>query len=167
METSDGSSTEGRPSWYRPGSGPSSGPLARRAEPGNMDAVTVGAHSPRIVDPLALAYRDAMVDAVPGLSAPAFRMAVTARAKVEAQVHLYEKALERKAEAGDGGVLDLDDPKVGALVAALDRLRSTAMRMDDRLGLNPQALALLGGRLSEMRRGARAMGADLDAGRSS
>jgi hypothetical protein len=151
MQTSDGST---RPAWYRPSSGPSSGPL-RRAEPGNGLALVHGVHSARVTSPAALEVRAEVVAALPMLAAPAFAHLVDTYAQVSAEILVGEQWLD-----ANGGWVN-ERGGVRPVAEHLDRLRARQTSLAKELGLTPHSLALLGTRLVELRRAGRFMQADL------
>lgn len=112
-------------------------------EPGNEMGLHHGAFSPRKVDPLAVELVDRVLDdpSLAYLQAPAFRPAVWAWAKAEAQAQLLSEYLE---ERGKGGVGDLADERVRSAYLLLHRAEARADRSRARLGLDPLSRARLG-----------------------
>lgn len=111
--------------------------------PGNELAITHGAWSPRKVDPLAqdLVERVLTDSSLGYLKAPAFRPALFAWGRAEAQVQLLTEYLE---ERGKGGVGDLEDERVRTAYLLLHRAEARADRSRARLGLDPLSRARLG-----------------------
>lgn len=115
-------------------------------EPGNELAVTHGAYSPRKVDPLARELVDAMV-ADPSLSylkAAAYRPALWAWARAEAQVQLLTEYLEARGQASSDGVGDLRAEDVRSAYLLLHRAEARALSGRKALGLDPLSRAKLG-----------------------
>lgn len=111
---------------------------------GNELAVTHGAFSPRRVDPLAKSFVE-LVLADPGqgyLTVPAWRPAVWAWARAEAQIQLLTEWLADRS--GDDGVGDLADEAVARAYLLLHRAESRAITLRARLGLDPLSRARLG-----------------------
>lgn len=113
-------------------------------EPGNQVAVSHGAYSPRLVDPLAQTFVDLVLEdpAVVQLRAPHWRPALWAWARAEAQAQLMTEWLE--AQSGDDGVGDLSDERVKAAYLLLHRAEARAHACRGRLGLDPLSAARLG-----------------------
>jgi hypothetical protein len=116
------------------------------AEEGNELALKHGAYSPRRVEPLAAELVDrvrAMVAAdevrLGYLLEPQFSAALWAWARCEARVQLLEEYL--LDESVDG--LDLDGEVVPAAMH-LERLERRALKLRERLGLDPLSRARLG-----------------------
>jgi hypothetical protein len=111
--------------------------------PGHELSVTHGAYSPRKVDPLATDLVERLLDDadVTYLKSPAFRPAVWAWARAEAQVQLLTEYLE---ERGKGGVGDLANERVRAAYLLLHRAEARADRSRARLGLDPLSRSRLG-----------------------
>lgn len=112
-------------------------------EPGNVIATQHGAYSPRKVDPLATELVERVLSdaSVTYLQAPAFRPALWAWARAEAQVQLLTEYLEQR---GKGGVGDLDDDRVKSAYLLLHRAEARASTGRARLGLDPLSRARLG-----------------------
>ncbi|MGQ0479705.1 MAG: hypothetical protein ACT4O0_01540 [Pseudonocardia sp.] len=132
-------------------------------EPGNEVAVTHGAWSPRRVDPLATELVDTLLadPDVSFLRAPAYRTALWAWGRAEAQVQLLteyiadnggiaealaEHGSEESDETHDGGRSRRvsRSRRVGSALAALDRAEARAASLRARLGLDPLSRARLG-----------------------
>lgn len=111
--------------------------------PGNDLATQHGAYSPRKVDPLARELVDlVLADTGLGyLQAPAYRPALWAWARAEAQAQLLTEYLERR---GKGGVGDLGDERVKAAYLLLHRAEARALSGRRQLGLDPLSRARLG-----------------------
>lgn len=133
------------------------------ATPGNELATQHGAYSPRRVDPLATELVEALlVDPdVSYLRAPAYRSAVWAWGRAEAQVQLLTEYVldnggvaealadhgeETSDEHHDGGHSRrvTRSRRVGSALAALDRTEGRAASLRARLGLDPLSRARLG-----------------------
>lgn len=115
-------------------------------EPGHTLTLHHGAHSPRHVDPVAAEHAAAVLSdpATAFLAAPAWRPAVWAWARAEAQVELLTAYLAGRAEETGDGVGDLADERVLAAYALLHRAESRASVGRSRLGLDPLSAARLG-----------------------
>lgn len=111
--------------------------------PGHELSTRHGAYAPRKVDPLARELVDRLLDDpdVTYLQAPAFRPAVWAWARAEAQVQLLTEYLE---ERGKGGVGDLANERVLSAYNLLHRAEARADRARSKLGLDPLSRARLG-----------------------
>lgn len=111
--------------------------------PGHELSTRHGAYAPRKVDPLARELVDRLLDdpEVTYLKSPAFRPAVWAWARAEAQVQLLTEYLE---ERGKGGVGDLANERVLSAYLLLHRAESRADRSRARLGLDPLSRSRLG-----------------------
>lgn len=111
--------------------------------PGHELSVQHGAYSPRKVDPLASDLVERLLDdvEVAYLRSAAFRPAVWAWARAEAQAQLLTEYL---AERGKGGVGDLEDERVRSAYLLLHRAEARADRSRARLGLDPLSRARLG-----------------------
>lgn len=112
-------------------------------QPGHELSTQHGAHSPRKVDPLAKELADGLL-ADPAMTfahAPAFRPAVWAWARAEAQVQLLSDYLEQR---GKGGVGDLADERVKTAYLLLHRAEARALSGRRQLGLDPLSRARLG-----------------------
>lgn len=115
-------------------------------EPGNTAALQHGAFSPRFVDPLAAdLVRLVLEDPQVGyLTAPAYRPALWAWARAEAQAQLLVEYLARAGQESGDGVGDLDLDRVRTAYLLLHRAESRADRSRARLGLDPLSRARLG-----------------------
>lgn len=119
-------------------------------EAGNTAALTHGAHSPRLVEPLALEILEATVAAAeaPGsstdfLSDPSYRPALVSWARTEARVQLLAEWLMAKADTSNaGGLLD-SDGEVRSATELLIKLERAASNHRSRLGLDPLSRARL------------------------
>jgi len=108
-------------------------------KPGHEVSTRHGAYSPRKVDPLATELVDALLtdDGAAYLRAPAFRPALWAWSRAEAQTQLLTEYL------GDT-IGDLGDEKVRAAYLLLHRAETRAQTGRARLGLDPLSRARLG-----------------------
>jgi hypothetical protein len=115
-------------------------------QPGHELSVQHGAYSPRKVDPIAdELVRLVLADPdVPYLRAAAYRPALIAWARAEAQVQLLSEYLEKAAAATDDGVGDLDLERVRTAYLLLHRAEVRASSGRQRLGLDPLSRAKLG-----------------------
>lgn len=115
-------------------------------EPGNTAALQHGAFSPRFIDPLAAdLVRLVLEDPQVGyLTAPAYRPALWAWARAEAQAQLLVEYLARAGQESGDGVGDLDLDRVRTAYLLLHRAESRADRSRARLGLDPLSRARLG-----------------------
>lgn len=115
-------------------------------EPGNEVAVSHGAYSPRKVAPLAQELVAAVLadSSLPYVSAHAYRPAVWAWARAEAQTQLLTEYLEAKGAETADGVGDLDDERVRSAYLLLHRAEARATTGRTRLGLDPLSRARLG-----------------------
>ncbi|WP_101844814.1 hypothetical protein [Zhihengliuella sp. ISTPL4] len=104
-------------------------------EPGNTAAVTHGAHSSGIVDPLAAEYVQAAVDAAPYLALDRFAFALTAWARAEARCELLSRYLDRHGVQNNRGT-----PRM-SILATLATSERAAARGRDALGLTPDSAA--------------------------
>ncbi len=111
--------------------------------PGHTLSVQHGAFSPRIVDPVARDLVEAtLADSSLGyLQAPAYRPALWAWARAEAQVQLLMEYLARR---GGDGLGDLEEDRVRTAHLLLHRAEARADRGRARLGLDPASRARLG-----------------------
>ncbi|MBK7610840.1 MAG: hypothetical protein IPJ15_05960 [Actinomycetales bacterium] len=136
-EELDGSSADWTPAF--PGQRP---PF----EPGNTVALQHGAFSPRFVDPLAADLVGMVLEdpQVGYLTAPAYRPALWAWARAEAQAQLLVEYLARAGQESGDGVGDLDLDRVRTAYLLLHRAESRADRSRARLGLDPLSRARLG-----------------------
>lgn len=136
-EELDGSSADWTPAF--PGQRP---PF----EPGNTVALQHGAFSPRFVDPLAAELVGMVLEdpQVGYLTAPAYRPALWAWARAEAQAQLLVEYLARAGQESGDGVGDLDLDRVRTAYLLLHRAESRADRSRARLGLDPLSRARLG-----------------------
>lgn len=112
--------------------------------PGNELAVKHGGYSPRKVDPLAAELVAAVLTDGGLAAAPAYRMALWAWGRAEAQVQLLTEWLSVKGEAASDGVGDLADDSVRAAYLLLHRAEARATTQRGRLGLDPLSRARLG-----------------------
>lgn len=114
--------------------------------PGNAAAVVHGAYSPRKVNPLAaeLVERVLADPATVHLQAPAWRAALWAWARAEAQVQLLSEYLDKAGEESGDGVGDLDSDRVRSAYLLLHRAEARATTQRSRLGLDPLSAARLG-----------------------
>lgn len=112
-------------------------------QPGNEVSAQHGAYSPRKVDPLAKDLVDRMLadTAMSFAHAHAFRPALYAWARAEAQVQLLSEYLEQR---GKGGVGDLADERVQSAYLLLHRAEARALSGRRQLGLDPLSRARLG-----------------------
>lgn len=101
-------------------------------EPGNTAALTHGADSKRMVQPLADELAAQLVDVAPWCGHAAFAPEVAAWAWEEARVRLLQ------GWVNEHGLLD--DRSEGAL-SQLERAQGRASRLRSNLGLNPSAWA--------------------------
>ena len=115
-------------------------------QPGHELSVTHGAYSPRIVDPIAKDLVDMMLEdsTLDYLKKPAFRPALWAWARAEAQAQLMTEYLSKAAEATGDGVGDLNAEHVRSGYLLLHRAEARADRSRARLGLDPLSRARLG-----------------------
>ena len=114
--------------------------------PGHELSVQHGAYSPRKVDPLATELVD-LVLADPDcqyVRAPAYRPAVWAWARAEAQVQLLTEYLAARGEESGDGIGDLDKERVRSAYLLLHRADARAATGRARLGLDPLSRARLG-----------------------
>jgi hypothetical protein len=107
---------------------------------GNVEALTHGATSPRLVAPIAERLADELVAVAPWCAVPAFRDAVESWAWARAQSHLL------RAYIDENGPLD-DEGRPRPACALLDRVEARADRLRDGFGLTPNAWAKLVDRL--------------------
>lgn len=116
------------------------------AERGNELAVQHGAYSPRKVDPLAEHLVDLVLadPDVPYLRASAYRPALWAWARAEAQCQLLTEYLAKAAEATEDGIGELGDGRVHSAYLLLHRAETRATTGRTRLGLDPLSRAKLG-----------------------
>ena len=120
--------------------------------PGNQLAVdggrppVHGAYSPRRVDPLARDLVDQLLadSTVRHAHALAYRSAVWAWARAEAQVQLLSEYLAAAGERAGDGVGDLESEAIRSAYLLLHRAESRAMTGRARLGLDPLSRARLG-----------------------
>lgn len=112
-------------------------------QPGHELSIQHGAYSPRKVDPLAAELVERLLQdpTVGYLQTPAYRPALWAWARAEAQVQLLTEYLEQR---GKGGVGDLGDERVKQAYLLLHRAEARADRSRARLGLDPLSRARLG-----------------------
>lgn len=105
-------------------------------KPGNTVAERHGAYSPRRVDPLAEQFVErALADPdLKYLAAPRFRPALWSWARAEVGVQLLAEHL---ATITDDSIGDLDEKRVAAAHALLDRYETRADKARARLGLYP------------------------------
>jgi hypothetical protein len=113
---------------------------ARPYEPGNCDAVTHGARSPRGVRPLAEALARDLMSVAPWCAQPAFDATVASWSHAEAQCVLL------RAYVDEHGMLDAGGAPLPA-GALLDRVEGRAARLRAELGLSPKGWAKLVARL--------------------
>lgn len=113
---------------------------------GNEVSIQHGAYSPRKVDPLARDLVEQVLDdsSQSFLHTPAFRPALWAWARAEAQAQLLTEYLATRAEAAGDGVGDLDDERVRAAYLLLHRAEQRAQTGRTRLGMDPLSRARLG-----------------------
>ncbi len=111
--------------------------------PGNELGTRHGVYSPRKVSPLARELVELFLEdpSLGYLQAPAYRPALWAWARAEAQVSLLTEHLEQR---GKGGVGDLGDERVKAAYLLLHRAEARADRSRARLGLDPLSRSRLG-----------------------
>jgi hypothetical protein len=114
--------------------------------PGHELSVRHGAYSPRKYEPLARELVENVLadDHQAFTHAPAFRPALWAWARAEAQVQLLTEYLAGLAEAANNGVGDLDDERVRAAYLLLHRAEMRAQSGRSRLGMDPLSRARLG-----------------------
>lgn len=114
--------------------------------PGHELSVQHGAFSPRKVDPLARDLVDQVLadPDVRYLQAPAYRLALWAWARAEAQVQLLTEYLAKRAEEAGDGVGDLGADRVRSAYLLLHRAEARATTQRTRLGLDPLSRARLG-----------------------
>lgn len=112
-------------------------------EPGNTLAERHGAYSPRRVEPIAGRLVDgALTDPdLQYLAAASYRAALWAWARAEAAVQLLDDHI---ATITADGIGDLEDKRVAAAHALLDKHESRAEKARARLGLDPLSRAKLG-----------------------
>ena len=111
-------------------------------EPGNVHALTHGAHSPRRWRPIAEQLVADAIAASPWLARPAFRFSVEAWAKAEARSYLIDAWLDEQATVSKPGDLD-DDGNPRAAAALSDQLTKRAESLRARLGIDPGSMARL------------------------
>lgn len=114
--------------------------------PGNEVAATHRAYSPRVVEPLAAELVEQLLadSSVAHAHAPAYRPAVWAWARAEAQVQLLSEYLAARGEESGDGVGDLEADRVRSAYLLLHRAETRATTQRTRLGLDPLSRARLG-----------------------
>lgn len=111
--------------------------------PGHTLSMSHGAHSPRMIEPVAAALRDELVQRAPWCAVPAFAPEVDAWANAEARCRLLRAYLD------EHGLLTGEDHEPRPALAELHRAESQAAKARDRLGLNPRAWAAVLASLAE------------------
>lgn len=106
-------------------------------KPGNTVAMTHGARSARVIEPMAAEIANATIEVNPHLQEDRYREAVLEYARLVAKVERLEEWLDRN------GQLDSDGKVRGASDYAL-KLRKTMSNQAERLGLTPLSAARLG-----------------------
>lgn len=114
--------------------------------PGNTLSIRHGAYSPRRVNPLAQELVDrTLSDPATGyLQAPAWRAALWAWARAEAEVQLLDEHIARLGEQAENGIGDLADDAVRSAHLLKHRAETRATTQRTRLGLDPLSAARLG-----------------------
>jgi len=113
--------------------------------PGHTLSVQHGAYSPRFVEPIAAELVQlVLASASLGyLGDAAYRPALWAWGRAEAQAQLLTEYLARRGENAEG-VGDLDDDRTKLAYLLLHRAEGRAERLRARLGLDPLSRAKLG-----------------------
>ncbi len=128
-------------------------------EPGNTVALSHGARSPRMVEPIARELAAELVTVAPWTSRPAFAADIAAWANSEAQCRLL------RAYIDEHGLLDGEGEPRSAL-GLLDKAESRAARLRQALGLSPMGLGRLLATLTAAARGTDEARTELDAVRA-
>lgn len=116
--------------------GPARGYKWRDAWPGNDLATKHGAHSERLVAPVAARLAAELAVDAPWTARPAHRAAVAAWARTEARLQLVAGWLDEHGDLDDDG-----RPRPATLL--LDRLESRVARLRHELGISPLGHARL------------------------
>lgn len=104
---------------------------------GNFKAKKHGAHSDRIITPIAAALANQLMTDLPYLQDPTYREALLDYARTVARVEVLEQWLDENGEVDAEG-------KVAPAATYLLRVRAHAAQMASRLGLDPLSRARLG-----------------------
>lgn len=114
--------------------------------PGNTVAEQHGVHSPRKVDPLARELVQQLLadETAAHVRLPAYRPAVWAWARTEAQAQLLSEYLAKAGAAAGDGVGDLDNDRVRTAYLLQHRVETRAASLRRGLGLDPLSRARLG-----------------------
>lgn len=113
---------------------------------GNPGPVRHGAHAPRYINPLVQELVGSVLSdaAVAHAHAPAYRHALYAWARAEAQVVLLTEYLAKAGERTEDGVGNLKAEEVRSAYLLLHRAEGRATTQRTRLGLDPLSRARLG-----------------------
>jgi hypothetical protein len=147
------SAADATPAEVDPGRGPARGYTWAPFTAGHTVSLKHGAHSPRVVGPLAEQLEAGLNERAPWASAEAFAPTRAAWAWAEAQSAVLRSFLD------EHGVLD-EDHQPRPAVDLLGRVESRAERLRTELGLTPMALAKLLSSLSNVNPAAAAGGLD-------
>jgi hypothetical protein len=112
-------------------------------QPGHTVTLKHGAHSPRVVGPLAESLRARLAETAPWTAAPAYEAAVGAWSWCEAQCQILRGWLDEHGLLNDEGA-----PRAAS--GRLDRLEVRAANLRAQLGLDPQSMVRLLGGLSSI-----------------
>lgn len=115
----------GPPAWQRP-------PF----EPGNTLSLTHGAHSPRIVEPIAQRWVETARASAPYLNDPSYEPALLSWARFEAKCDLLHAWMKEHGMFDDGG-------NVVPAAKILDRYEGRAASLRAALGMDPVSRAKL------------------------
>jgi len=118
----------------------------RVLQKGHTQNLTHGAYTPRIVDPLAREFLDAMLghDQIAYLEDPTYRFALWAWARAEVRVQLLEEWIQEHGRFDENG---REVPAANGLKDA----EGAAAKARQRLGLDPLSRAQLGKDVTSMR----------------
>lgn len=128
------------PAWWNP--------ATSESNQGNLLALKHGAHSPRLVEPIAAEYAAVAVESLPFLADPSYAGALRSWARTEARIERIENWLQ------DRGDLD-DEGNVRPATEMLIKLKRLAIKERAALGLDAMGRIKIGTNLAALRKAAR------------